>query len=72
MQFLLLLLLSFLPPEPEKTDWKTPFEKGNGNQTTTYAECIAYYEKLDKAYPEITVKTYGTTDIGKPLHLLIL
>ena len=53
-------------------DLRTPFEKGNGNQTCTYDECIAYYEKLDSAFEETKLLTYGTTSIGKPLHLLVI
>ncbi|MBA3649352.1 MAG: M14 family metallopeptidase [Chitinophagales bacterium] len=53
-------------------DLRTPFEKGNGNQSTTYQECISYYEKLDGLYNEAKLTTYGTTSIGKPLHLMIL
>jgi hypothetical protein len=55
-----------------KTDWQTPYEKGNGNQTATYAECIAYYKKLDKEYPEAKLLEYGSTDVGKPIHLLVI
>ncbi|MBC6607957.1 M14 family metallopeptidase [Hymenobacter sp. BT188] len=60
-------LLFIAPP-----DWRTPFEKGNGNTTATYAECIDYYKRLDAAYPEITLREAGTTDIGQPLHEVIV
>ncbi|WP_022822969.1 M14 family metallopeptidase [Hymenobacter norwichensis] len=62
------LLLVSAPPD----DWRTPFEKGNGNTTATYAECIAYYKKLDAAYPEIQVREAGTTDSGEPLHEVVV
>ncbi|MFT5754159.1 MAG: hypothetical protein ACI924_001386, partial [Flavobacterium sp.] len=39
----LLLLSSLFSYSQEK--YLTPFEKGNGNQSTTYEECIAYYQK---------------------------
>ena len=32
---------------------KTPFEKGNQNQTTTWADCIAWYEDLAKHHPHL-------------------
>lgn len=51
---------------------KTPYEKGNGNQSATYAETIAYYELLDKKFPEAKLFTYPKTDVGKPLHVLAL
>ncbi|SEA27503.1 M14 family metallopeptidase [Pedobacter hartonius] len=51
---------------------QTPFELGNRNQTATYDETIAFYKKLAKASPQAKLLTYGSTDIGKPLHLLVL
>ncbi|WP_324677693.1 M14 family metallopeptidase [Hymenobacter sp. GOD-10R] len=71
---MLALLLSTLlaaAPTP-KTDWRTPFEKGDGNTTTTYAECIAYYQQLDAAYPEISMREAGPTDIGQHLHEVVI
>ncbi len=64
--------LPFMADSKTTPDWKTPYEKGNGNQTATYAECIAWYQKLDKKYPEIKMREYGKTDVGKPLHLVII
>ncbi|MBK0402275.1 M14 family metallopeptidase [Adhaeribacter sp. BT258] len=77
MKWQLLLLftcisLPFMAEATKKTDLKTPYEKGNGNQTATYAECIDYYKKLDKEFSEIKLREYGKTDVGKPLHLVIL
>lgn len=69
---LTLLLSAFLLFAAPPTDWRTPFEKGNGNTTATHAECIAYYQKLDAAYPEITLREAGTTDIGQPLHEVVV
>jgi hypothetical protein len=51
---------------------QTPYELGNKNQTATYDEAIAFYEKLAKASPQAKLLTYGSTDFGKPLHLLVL
>lgn len=48
---------------------KTPYERGNGNQTTTWADCISFYEQLAKAHPEVLrFEAIGTTDVGLPLH----
>src|SRR5689334_9443225 len=73
MLFLLLTsaLLGTTPPAPAP-DWRTPFEKGDGNTTTTYQECIDYYQRLDAAYPEITLRQAGTTDVGRPLHEVVI
>lgn len=49
---------------------KTPYELGNGNQTTTWAACIAFYEKLAAAHPRVLrFETAGETDVGAPLHV---
>lgn len=68
LQFLPLLILTLLPP----TNWLTPYEKSKGRETTTYEECIAYYEQLDQAYDEVKLLTYGQTDSGRPLHLAVI
>lgn len=51
---------------------KTPFELGNGNQSATYQECIQYYKKLALSSERVSVLTYGKTDSGEPLHLVVL
>jgi hypothetical protein len=49
-----------------------PFEK-NDNQTLTYHETIACYEKLAAAYPGIfKLSTMGSTDSGEPLHVAVV
>ncbi|MCR5886275.1 M14 family metallopeptidase [Hymenobacter sp. J193] len=76
--FLVLLtaLLAGTPPVaapgPAATDWRTPFEKGNGNTTATYRECIDYYQRLDSKYEEITMRRAGATDSGQPLHEVVI
>jgi hypothetical protein len=70
LSFLLTTLLLAAPAPP--ADWRTPFEKGNGNTTATYAECLAYYRRLDAAYPEITLRPAGPTDCGEPLHEVVV
>jgi hypothetical protein len=47
----------------------TPFEKGNQNQTTTWSECIAWYEDLARRFPAVLrFFTVGTSDAGVPIH----
>ncbi|QNH60577.1 M14 family metallopeptidase [Hymenobacter sediminicola] len=70
LSFLLSTLL--LTSAPPKNDWRTPYELGNGNTTTTYAECIGFYQKLDAAYPEITMREAGFSDNGLPLHEVVV
>jgi hypothetical protein len=49
----------------------TPFEKDKLT-TTTYPECIRFYEELAEKYDIVKVIEYGETDFGKPLHLIII
>ncbi len=65
----LLLLSSWVTFSQEQ--FLTPYEKGNGNQSTTYEECIAFYNELDEKYETIQVIEKGLTDSGKPLHLVL-
>ncbi len=54
----------------EAIKYPTPFEDGNGNQTATYKEIIAFYEELAADFPHIEIEKIGLTDSGKPLHLI--
>lgn len=49
----------------------TVYEKGNGNQTATYQETIAYFKTLDQNFETISMKEMGLTDSGEPLHMVI-
>ncbi len=51
--------------------YATVFEKGNGNQSATYAETIAYYQLLAQDFPTIEIQEMGLTDSGLPLHIVI-
>jgi len=66
-----LLIFLHLFPQPF-VDLQTPYEKSKGTRTTTHQECISYYQQLDATYDEIKMAPYGNTDVGKPLHLVIL
>lgn len=72
MRFLLFTLLFSTTLFSQKTvSLQTPFEKGNGNQSTTYDECIRYYQDLDATYATVEMIEKGKTDSGKPLHVVI-
>jgi hypothetical protein len=49
----------------------TPFEKGNKNQSTTYEDCISFYQLLTAKSDKIEMRTMGLTDSGKPLHIIV-
>jgi hypothetical protein len=71
MFLVLLFLLTRIALAPPP-DWLTPYEKSKGRETTTYEQCLAYYEKMAAAYPEVKLVSYGETDSGRPLHLVIV
>lgn len=51
----------------------TPFEQSNDkNYTATYQQVISYYHALAKQQPQMRLFNYGSTDIGKPLTLVVL
>jgi hypothetical protein len=51
-------------------DWRTPFERGNGNQTTTWQECIAFHRQLAQAFGSwLTFEEAGRSDAGVPIHV---
>lgn len=52
-------------------DFKTPFEKGNGNQSTTYEEMMKFYDHLDKKFESISVVQKGKDDNGEPIRVVI-
>lgn len=50
----------------------TPFEKKE-NYTATYYEAIAFYKTMEKLYPtHIKVVEVGQSDIGQPIHTVIV
>ena len=63
--FLLQTIFSFAQ------DFKTPYEKGNGNQTTTYEEMVKFYDDLDKNFESISVVEKGKDDNGEPIRVVI-
>ncbi|MFD1470107.1 M14 family metallopeptidase [Hymenobacter caeli] len=67
----LVTLAAPLPPAPA---WRTPFENDPARNTTaTYAECVAYYQRLAAAYPaHVSLREAGPTDCGLPLHEVVL
>jgi len=51
------------------TELLTPYEQGNLNQTTTWADCIAWYEALARQYPAVLrFEKIGVSDAGVPIH----
>ena len=70
MKFLLPILLITIMANSQN-DYRTPYENGNGNQTATYDQTIAYFKVLDDNFKSISMQEAGLTDSGEPLHLVI-
>lgn len=51
---------------------KSPYEQSNNTQTATYPEAIAFYKRLAAKYPQAKLLSYGDTDFGQPLQLMVL
>ncbi len=52
-------------------EFKTIFEKSNGTETPAYKDVIAFYSNLANTYSEISLFSFGQTDAGEPLHLVV-
>jgi hypothetical protein len=51
-------------------DWATPFERGNGNQTTTWWACIDFHQRLAQAFGGwLRFEEAGRSDAGVPIHV---
>lgn len=68
---LLVLIYSCKSTATGASDFRTLFENSNGTETPTYKEVIAYYSKLAETYKEVSLFSFGQTDAGEPLHLVV-
>ncbi|MHA4893689.1 M14 family metallopeptidase [Pedobacter sp. PWIIR3] len=66
--FLFFILFSVM----ESSAQLTPYEISGKTETATYEQAIKYYEGLAKTFSQARLLTYGSTDFGKPLHVLVL
>ncbi|MFZ6757797.1 M14 family zinc carboxypeptidase [Undibacterium sp. Ji50W] len=47
----------------------TPYEAGNQNQTTSWEDCIAFYQHLAAQFPAVLqFSQIGVSDGGRPIH----
>ena len=54
-------------------DMRTTYELGNQNQTTTWLECITFYQALAARFPQVLqFRQIGLSDNGLPLHVGIV
>ena len=54
-----------------QTNYQTPYEKGNGNQTTTYVEMVKFYGDLANNFKTISIESFGTDDNGEPIKVVL-
>ncbi|ATP58438.1 hypothetical protein CPT03_19210 [Pedobacter ginsengisoli] len=66
------LILLLLITAMDTSAQLTPYELSGKKETATYYQAIKHYEQLDKTYEQAKLLSYGNTDFGKPLHLLVL
>ena len=67
----LLLIFSCDSTSKDAIDFTTLFEKSKGTETPEYKDVISYYTKLSEAYNQISLFSFGQTDSGEPLHLVV-
>lgn len=68
---LFLLLFSCKNTPNHSTSPTIPFEEKE-DYTATYGESIDFYKKIDQQYGQAKLLEVGSTDVGKPLHALVL
>lgn len=71
MFFFFLFIVSCDNSSKENIDFTTLFETSKGTETPEYKDVISYYTELSEAYPQISLFSFGQTDSGEPLHLVV-
>ena len=74
-RFILLLIFAIITGCQNEIDVKnhqTVFEISEGNETTTYAEGIEWWNQLAESSPFVRIESFGETDTGLPLHLIVI
>jgi hypothetical protein len=66
-----LLVISCKNSSNESKDFTTLFEISKGTETPEYKDVISYYNKLSEAHSQISLFSFGQTDSGEPLHLVV-
>ncbi len=69
--FLALHFFACNTSKKENVDFTTTFEKSNGLETPEYKEVIQFYKDMSETYSEVSLFTFGKTDSGEPLHLVV-
>jgi len=74
-KFVLIVFLVSIFSCKNKTDsdtiFTTPFELSNGTETADYNSVISYYKRVSDKYQGVSFFSFGQTDSGEPLHLVV-
>ena len=68
---ILILIFSCDNSSKKKADFTTKFEITEGKETPEYNDLIEFYENLAEEYSQISLFSFGQTDSGEPLHLVV-
>lgn len=73
MKNILLSLFCILFAHSGHTQTKiTPYESSEKLESAPYHEVISWYKSLSDEYDQITISEYGRSDIGEPIHLVVI
>jgi hypothetical protein len=71
-RWLLIPLLGLATLTAHAADWTTPAEAAQFRTTPSYADTLAYLQRLQKAAPGVIhLETFGTTPEGRPMTVVI-
>ena len=68
---ILILIFSCDNSSKNIADFTTKFEITEGKETPEYNDLIEFYENLAEEYSQISLFSFGQTDSGEPLHLVV-
>lgn len=61
------------PSDPNPPDWRTPSERDDYRTTPSYAETLAFLQRLETAHPrQVRIETFGTTGEGRELKAVVV
>mgnify|MGYP000442248656 CR=1 FL=1 len=69
--FVFLFFYSCNKNNNKERDFTTLFEKTKGTETPEYSTVISYYKDLAEEYSGVSLFSFGQTDSGEPLHLVV-
>ncbi|WP_288954888.1 M14 family metallopeptidase [uncultured Polaribacter sp.] len=68
---LILIAFSCSKSNNKNKDFTTVFEKTKGSETPEYKTVISYYQDLAEEFSGVSLFSFGQTDSGEPLHLVV-